>query len=114
MLVHVRTRHTDFTVEGSIPNELLIRINDTFDCGHDFQHAEQMDWYKRAEKLELVGENLKFYRERKGLTRVQLSKETGISKQLISMMERNKTAISKNNALTFSKYFNVPMSQFLK
>lgn len=113
MLVHVRTPHTDFTVEGFIPNELLVKINDTF--GNEYlQNAEQMDWYKRAEQLELAGENLKFYRERKGLTQTQLSKETGISKQLISMMERNRTAISKTNALTFSKYFKVPLKQFLK
>jgi hypothetical protein len=67
MLVHVRTPHTDFTVEGIIPNELLVKINDSF--GDEYlESAEEMDWYKRANQLELVGDNLKFYRERMGLT----------------------------------------------
>lgn len=113
MLVHVRTPHTDFTVEGIIPNELLVKINDAF--GDDYlEKAENMNWYKRAQQLEQVGENLKFYRERCGLTQTQLSEKTGVSKQLISMIERNKTAISKNNAMAFSKFFDVPLSQFLK
>lgn len=124
MLVHVRTPHTDFTIEGVFPSELLVRINEMFslECLDSnegindsiYLKAQDMDWYKKAESLESLGGNLRFYRVRKGLTQAQLSKETGISKPLISMMEKDKVSISKQNALVLSRFFNVPLGQFIR
>lgn len=124
MLVHVRTPHTDFTIDGVFPSELLVRINEMFslDCLDSneglkdsiYLKAQDMDWYKKAESLESLGGNLRFYRVRKGLTQAQLSKETGISKPLISMMEKDKVSISKQNALVLSRFFNVPLGQFIR
>lgn len=63
----------------------------------------------------MLGENLKLYREKKGFSKMRLSKESGVSRKTIEFIE-NKSA--KNTKLStieaLAKPLNVSVNELLK
>lgn len=55
-------------------------------------------------------ENIRFLRQRRKLTQYELSESLGISREKLKAIETGQTMnVSLNDALTFSRYFCVPI-----
>lgn len=55
----------------------------------------------------IFGENLKLLRQDKGLGQVDLAKELGVSKGIISLWENGLREPNMSSLITIAKYFNV-------
>ena len=49
--------------------------------------------------MRTIGERVKYLRERRGLTQVQLAQQVGISQGSLSLIERNKTEVPAGSTL---------------
>ena len=124
MLVVVKQPHTDgFRIEGSIPKDFLIQVENRFgrdniSVAEDSEDKElldpfDMDWYKEIKAQETPGGNLRFYRSLNHLTQSQLAGMLGTSKQAVSQMENNRRPITGKTAKELADILGTAVSRFI-
>lgn len=122
MLVVVRKPHTNFKVQGNIPDEVLNFLEITYgslviteDENEKLINIRDTKWFKSRQKNRNPGTSIKTYRENKGWTQSDLGKKLGnLSRQNVSEMERGKRSISLNMAKKLSDLFDVNLERFVK
>jgi len=109
-----------FKVEGSVPIAVMGFLTDkygkdsmTIDGESDYVNPFEMDWFKELAAEETPGGNLKFYRTLCKMKQAELAEKLGTTKQVVSMMERNKRPISKNMAKALAKIFKTSVARFI-
>lgn len=71
-------------------------------------------WYREIKSKTTPGDNMKIYRELKGMTQSRLGELLGgIPRQHISNMERSRRPISLNNARKLASLLGVPLDWFI-
>ncbi len=125
MLVVVKQPHTDgFKIEGTIPSDFLIQVENTFgkknvsfvkekDDKDELVNFRDTDWFKEIDSQKTPGGNMKFYRNLNHLTQAQLAKKMGTSKQAVSQMENNKRPISGKTAKELARILGTTVSRFI-
>ena len=72
------------------------------------------DWYREIQAKTTPGDNLKIYRENRGLTQAQLGEILGgILRQHVSNMERGIRPVSLKTARKLAKIFKVSPGKFV-
>jgi len=119
----VKTPHIEINIRGDIiPPKLIIALKDEF--GDDVKFIESDDdamvnvvetaWYRDIKSRTTPGDNMKIYRELKGISQSRLGELLGgIPRQHISNMERGRRPISLNNARKLASLFDVPLDRFI-
>jgi len=107
MLAIAKTPRIKLEISGEkIPEHLLLYLRSAFrgikisvESGED-EKADVFgtDWYKKLKSKSSPGENLREMREWLGLSAAELSRQTGISPQHISDMEKGMRSIGKKSA----------------
>ena len=112
------------TIRGQIPGWMMSRLKkeykDRLIVKDDENEKEELtnifetDWFASIESQMTSGGNLKIYRENAGLSQVELGRILGtVPRQNISLMEKGKRGISKENAKKLSKILKAPVSRFI-
>ena len=118
----VKTPRIEVKIKGEIPPELISLLEKEF--GDDLQlaedHEEELvnlfdtDWFQQIKAQTTPGDNLKIYRENRGLTQAQVGKMLGdIPRQHISNMERGLRPISIKTARKLGTLFRVSPARFI-
>jgi DNA-binding XRE family transcriptional regulator len=102
MLAVVKMPHTEFRIEGDIPDKLLDWLNGEYDDMLEVVEDDddvlenwfETDLHRQIEARTSDGDRLKIHRENAGLTQAALAKKAGFSPQRISDMECGRRAIS--------------------
>jgi DNA-binding XRE family transcriptional regulator len=102
MLAVVKTPHTEFKIEGDIPDKLIDWLNGEYDDklqvveddNDVLENWFETDLHRQIAARMTAGDRLKIHRENAGLTQAALAKKTGFSPQRISDMECGRRAIS--------------------
>ena len=118
----VKTPRIEITIKGEIPPKLLSILEEEYGKGvHLTDEGEdelvdifESSWYKRIKSKTMPGDNLRIYRENRGLTQVQLGALLGdIPRQNISNMEHGIRPISLKMARNLAKVFKVSPEKFI-
>jgi len=118
----VKTPHIEITIKGEIPPKLLSVLEEEFGKGvHLTEEGEEevvdifeTAWYAKIKSKMTPGENLRIYRENRGLTQGQLGVLLGgIPRQHISNMEHGIRPISLKMARSLAKVFKVSPAKFI-
>lgn len=64
-------------------------------------------WENIVMEFETFGERLKNLRKEKGIGQIELAKQIGVGKSVISLWEINKCEPTLGKLIALSKYFNV-------
>lgn len=118
----VKTPRIEINIKGEIPPKLLSVLEEEF--GENIHLTEEgeeelvdifeTDWYKEIKAKTSPGDNLRIYRENRGLTQAQLGLILGgIPRQHISNMERGIRPISIDMARKLAKVFKVSPAKFI-
>jgi DNA-binding XRE family transcriptional regulator len=120
MQVQERTRHIDVTIPGTGIDKLkyilaqnmpeAIIVEDDDDTVVDW---ESTDLCKSIRANETPGKVLQAYRERAGLSLVELAKKTGIKYTNISAMEHDSRVIGLSSARRFALALNCDYTKFI-
>ena len=122
MLAVVKKPHTEFMIQGQIPEKYIRMLKNDFgsdlvieedDGEEDFTDVTRTDWYKKMKKEETPGEILRFYRKLNGFTQPELAEKLGITKQRISNMEHNLKPISRRMAYRLADLFGIRAGRFI-
>ena len=120
MLVVVNQPHiNNFTIQGTISDKDLQFLKKHFGESLSVRYDEDLvdfhdaDWFKEVEPELTPASNLAFYRKLMKMTQSELGEKLGVSKQVISDMEHDRRAISKETAKKLSKIFNVSVERFI-
>lgn len=120
MLAVVKMPHTEFKIEGDIPEKVIkffkSEYGDRFTINEDeaLVNVVESEWYKAMETNDHPGISVRVYRNNKGWTQTQLGKKLGnFSRQYISDIENARKGISKAMAKKLSQFFKVPIDRFL-
>lgn len=118
MLAVVKAHHTDFTVQGNIPEKVLRYLQRTYGKALVVEEDElielsQTGWYRDMSKRVRPGDAIRVYRENRKWTQAELGKRIGVSKNRVSDLENNRRAVSKQLAKTLSRLFQVPLDRFI-
>ena len=122
MLVVVNQPHTEgFRIEGRIPQGILDFIEKNYseesvsivEDDEDLLDPHEQEWFRKAEKSDAPGKNMRMFRRFAKLTQPQLAEKLGMSKQAISNMENGIRPISKKTAKELSRIFRVSVSNFI-
>jgi len=120
MLAVVKTPHTNFTVSGDIPENILNILKTQYkknliiqDEKDEYIEVSTMNWYKEAEKRQTPAKTLRFYRILNKLTQAQLAEKIGTTKQFISNMETGQKPISRKTAYLLSEVFDIDAGRFI-
>jgi DNA-binding XRE family transcriptional regulator len=107
MLAVAQTPRIKLEISGEkIPEHLLLYLRSAFrgikisvesEDGNDAD-VFGTDWYKKLKSKNSPGENLREMREWMGVTAAELSRQTGVSPQHISDMEKGTRPIGKKSA----------------
>lgn len=62
----------------------------------------------------ILGNKIRLYREKRGLTQIAAGEAAGYSKNTISNLENGITAVSVEHVFRLSDVFEVPVSEFIK
>ena len=81
-----------------------------FDIFVNRKRSKQMDW----DLGQIIAMNLKQLRTERGLTLGQLAKESGVSKAILSDMEKGESNPTINTIIKVSKGLNVPYSRLME
>ncbi len=74
----------------------------------------ETDWYRDIKSKMTPGDNLKIYRENRGLTQAKLGEMLGaVPRQHISKMERGVRSISLKTARKLAELFKVSPEKFI-
>ena len=79
----------------------------------DLVDFHDTDWFKEVEPELTPTSNLVFYRKLMKMTQAELGEKLGVSKQVVSDMERGRRSISKKTAKKLSKIFSVSVERFI-
>lgn len=117
--MRVVVKRPALVIEGKdIPPELLDFLRSkyksvTLIADANDEVAESMPLYAEM-TAETPAANIRFYRERDGLTQSELGRRIGrFSRQAVSDMEHGRRAISKAVARRLAQLFAVPVDKFL-
>lgn len=122
MLAVVKKLHTEFTIQGQIPEKYIRMLKTDFrsdfvieedDDGDTFIDATQTDWYRELKSKETPGNTLRFYRKLNGFTQPQLAEKPGITKQRVSNMEHNLKPVSRRMAYRLAGLFGIRSGRFI-
>jgi len=112
--------HIKIDIKGEIPPKVLSVLKEEFGKNVELiDDDESVDifetsWFKETKAQTTPSDNLKIYRQNKGLTQDALGKLIGeIPRQHISNMETGKRAISLNMARKLSEVFEVSIEKFV-
>jgi len=118
----VKMPHIKIKIEGRIPNRLLSVLKEeygpevkvTSEADDEKMNIFETDWYKRIKGRMNPGQNLRIYRQNKGMTQMELGKLLGgLPRQNISNMEKGLRPISKKMALKLASLFHVSVEKFI-
>ena len=119
----VKTPHIEVNIRGDmIPPKLILALKDEFGDAVKFIESDddamvnvvETAWYRNIKSKMTPGDNMKVYRELKGMTQSRLGELLeGIPRQHISNMERGRRPISLNNARKLASLFDVPLDRFI-
>jgi len=118
----VKTPRIDINIKGNISKKLLSILKEEY--GEDIELYEDDDeelvnvfetkWYKNIKAKMTPGDNLKIYRENRGITQEELGKLLGgIPRQHVSNMERGIRSISLKTAQKLAQVFELSVEKFL-
>lgn len=121
MRVVERTRHIDLTLSGTgipfIRDAILKAYPDTKiiddDSGDEYVDWEETDIAKEIRAERTPGLVLQAYRERAGLTLVELAEKIGTKYTAISAMENNRRTIGLRMAKKLGEALSVDYMKFL-
>jgi ribosome-binding protein aMBF1 (putative translation factor) len=112
-------RHIDVTIPGTgidklkhilaqnMPEAIIVEADD------DAVEWENTELYKTIKANETPGKVLQSYRERAGLSIVELAKKTGIKYTNISAMEHDSRVIGLTSARRFALALNCDYTKFI-
>ena len=118
----VKTPHTKIKIQGRISNRLLYVLKEEygpevkviFEADDEKMDVFETDWYKRIKARMSPGQNLRIYRQNRGMTQMELGKLLGgLPRQNISNMEKGLRPISKKMALKLTELFHVSVEKFI-
>ena len=120
MLAVVKKLHTEFTIQGQIPEKYIRMLKTDFgsdfvieDDDDTFIDVTQTDWYKEKKAEETPGDTLRFYRKLNGFTQLQLAEKLGITKQRVSNMEHNLKPVGRRMAYRLAGIFGILAGRFM-
>jgi DNA-binding XRE family transcriptional regulator len=118
----VKTPHIKIKIQGRISNRLLSVLKEEYgpevrvisEADDEKVNVFETDWYKRIKRRMSPGQNLRVYRQNKGMTQIELGKRLGgLPRQNISNMEKGLRPISKKMALKLAELFDVSVEKFI-
>ena len=118
----VKTPHIKIKIQGKISSRLLSVLKEEYgpevkivsEADDEKMNVFETDWYKRIKRRMSPGQNLRIYRQNKGMTQVELGKLLGgLPRQNISNTEKGLRPISKKMALKLAELFNVSVEKFI-
>ncbi len=118
----VKTPRIEINIKGEIPGKLMTVLEEEF--GEQVELLEEndeetvdifeTDWYRSIKSGTTPGDNLRIYRENRGLTQARLGEMLGgVPRQHISNMERRVRSISLKTARKLAKLFKVSPGKFI-
>lgn len=122
MLAVVKTPHTEFIVQGDIPEKYLKMLKTDYGKNVTISEVtgskETLDifktkWYKEIDSENTPGETMKFYRKLYKLTQKELANRLEIAVQSVSNMETGVRPISKATAKMLAEIFNISAGRFI-
>ncbi len=119
MQVVVRTPHT--RLEGEVTDDLVDYLRRRFgeievieNDDDELVEVTESDWYRSIESTMSPGENLRVYRELRGMTQAELGAKLGaFTRQNVSDMENGHRPISKAVAKRLADLFDVSVEKFI-
>jgi DNA-binding XRE family transcriptional regulator len=122
MLAVVKMPHIEINIKGNIPTKILSVLKEEY--GKKVKLTKEDDnesvnifetvWFKETKAKITPSDNMKIYRENRGLTQNELGRLLGdIPRQHISNMERGSRAISVKTARKLSEIFNISVEKFI-
>jgi DNA-binding XRE family transcriptional regulator len=118
----VKTPHIKIKIQGRISGKLLSVLKEEYgpevkvisEDDDERMDVFETDWYKRIKGRMSPGQNIRVYRQNKGMTQIELGKLLGgLPRQNISNMEKGQRPISKKMALKLANLFNVSVEKFI-
>ena len=118
----VKTPRININIKGDISKKLLSILKEEYgeevelyeDDDEDLINVFETEWYKGIKARITPGDNLKIYRENRGITQEELGKLLGgIPRQHVSNMERGIRSISLKMAQKLAQIFEVSVEKFL-
>jgi len=118
----VKTPRIDIKIKGDISEKLLSILKEEYgeeiklyeDDDEELINVFETEWYKNIKAKTTPGDNLKIYRENRGMTQEELGKLLGgIPRQHVSNMERGIRSISLKTAQKLAQIFDVSIEKFL-
>ena len=119
----VKTPRIEINIKGEIPDRLMSVLEEEYgeqiqlleDNDEEAVNVFETDWYRDLKSKMTPGDNLKIYRENRGLTQAKLGEMLGaVSRQHISNMERGVRSISLKTARKLAELFKVSPEKFIK
>jgi DNA-binding XRE family transcriptional regulator len=84
------------------------------DDDEELVEVTQSDWYRSIKPTMTPGENIRIYRELRGMTQAELGAKLGsFTRQNVSNMEHGHRPISKAVAKRLAELFNVSVEKFI-
>ena len=118
----VKTPHTEIKIKGYIPKKILTALRNEYgkkvkvtpEKDDELVNVFETEWYKKIKKTTTPGDNMRIYRELRGMTQIELGEKLGkVHRQHISNMERGIRAISKKTAKQLAEIFDVSVEKFI-
>ena len=119
----VKTPHIEISIRGeAIPPKLMDVLKEEYgadlnlveDDGDTLVDVFETQWYRGVKEKMTPGTYLRIYREKKGLTQLQLGEALGgIPRQHISNMEHGRRSISVKMARKLSPLLGAPLEKFI-
>lgn len=118
----VKTPRININIKGDISEKLLSILKEEYgeeielyeDNDEELIDVFETEWYKNIKAKTTPGDNLKIYRENRGMTQEELGKLLGgIPRQHVSNMERGIRSISLKTAQKLIQIFDVSVEKFL-
>ena len=118
----VKTPRIEINIKGEIPDRLMSVLEEEYgeqiqlleDNDEEAVNVFETDWYRDIKSKMTPGDNLRIYRENRGLTQAKLGEMLGdVPRQHISKMERGMRSISLKTARKLAELFKVSPEKFI-
>ena len=118
----VKTPRIEINIKGEIPDRLMSVLEEEYgeqiqlleDNDEETANIFETDWYRDVKSKMTSGDNLRIYRENRGLTQAKLGEMLGdVPRQHISNMERGARSISLKTARKLAALFKVSPEKFI-
>ncbi len=118
----VKTPRIEILIRGEIPDKLMSVLNEEYGeqirfsgtNTDDLVDVFETDWYRSVRSGMAPGDNLRTYRENRGLTQARLGELLGgVPRQHVSNMEREVRSISLKTARKLAQIFQVSPEKFI-